>query len=141
MEINDIKKIKYEFRREIDTYNYGHLERFAEEIGVREEDICTMLGIYGKDRIEKLKKREVPLRKAEKAALYFLDGLYEQKQLFANAIRVRLRSYWCGYRDAGGKVPKDVMKKHLIMDDDIPTSLKDYRRGVLDFKEENLIGE
>lgn len=132
----EMRELYSSLKKELRGITFEYLKNFANDIGIKPHELCRIIGIKTGKHYESLDRGEVDLSRSQKIALYFFDALYEQKPMFLYVAQMRSRSYWRGYIEAGGTPPKDIAKTNLVEDTDTPYSLKDYRRGVLDYAEE-----
>jgi hypothetical protein len=120
--------------------DYDTLFRLSNEAGTNVNDLAMLLGIEEKKLIDiQSGKRRFVYK--ERLIIYFFDALYEHKPMIKLAMMQGIRSYWLGYRDAGGEIPKDVLNVIGNLDDDLPLSFKDYRQGVRDYANEIIESE
>lgn len=131
-------------KKEIKHITFEYVKLLASRLDISVRDLCRIVGIRGGKHIKLLESGESPLSRSQKIAIYYFDAFFEQKARFGFTSRVRSISYWKGYTEAGGTAPDDIIKLGLVCNEDHPMSLVDYRRGVLDHKNEenaNKIGD
>lgn len=118
---------------EIETKYIGWhtIERLAKECEMKPADFCRTIGIQAGHHIEKLRSGLRKLTRAQRIAIYLFDALYEHTPMFSNVAMQRTRSYWKGWNDAGGQIPKEYEKYDFNLGD-IPISVGPYMDGVKD---------
>lgn len=132
---SEIDRLAKLLHAETNNIDWSYVQTIANDVGIAPEDLCRILGISGEQKLMLIKTGKMRMPYEDRLVLYLFDALFEYKPNLKSVLFGRVRSYWTGYAEAGGKLPRD-MKKFMDLTDPVPLDWRQYRQGVKDCTKE-----
>ena len=116
-------------KEELSLITADDMLELQKKLGLTTTDMCSILDIHYTTYQKYYIQRSQEPSALHKLFLWHSNILWERPSNYL-AVHRKARSYWQGWRDAGGEIPDDVGKQYKYPLSNDVIVMDEYRRGV-----------